>query len=614
MTPLPLIVGFGGVNPAGRVSFHHSFRRTVIDALPDHLVDRTFRSLCGLMGLEGDSTDVALRNYILDHTLIRRIEAFDPDAIAVNAAAQIAAEPNKPLSFVISRRQLPETVPDDWDIEEIDSGSLRVRLDVNADVLFPDTRASRVTSAGELPTGFDPSELYPSRSHPRGLEIAIYGASDAVRSTGLDWELVRQRVSPDEMAVFAASCMTQVDSEGNGGLLQAPWRGSRPSSKQAALGLAQMPADFVNAYVLGSLGCTGGMVGACATFLYNLRLGVEEIRNRRRRVAIVGAADATVTPEVIEGYRTMRALAEDDELCRLDGSDTVDNRRACRPFSSNAGFTMAESSVYVVLMDDELALEIGAEVYGSVADVYVNADGFKKSISSPGIGNYVTVGKALGLVRSIVGDEGVQKRTFVHAHGTGTPQNRTTESHILNEFAKAFRIEAWPVAAVKAYLGHTLGPASGDQLTSALGTWSDGIIPGIKTIDHLAEDVHSSNLHFPFDHIHVNKEQIDAVLVNSKGFGGNNATGVVLSPSFTNRMLESRHGAKSVGRYRTLRDKTVEQAAEYDEAAVDPSSTPIYKFGEDVLDGTELSISDHELSIPGFDSSVSFDVENPYQD
>ena len=35
------------------------------------------------------------------------------------------------------------------------------------------------------------------------------------------------------------------------------------------------------------------------------------------------------------------------------------------------------------------------------------------------------------------------------AHGTGTPQNRVTESAILNETARAFGIEGWPVAAVK---------------------------------------------------------------------------------------------------------------------------------------------------------------------
>ena len=38
---------------------------------------------------------------------------------------------------------------------------------------------SKVSSAGQLPTGFDPGALYQSRSHPRGLQLTVYGASDA---------------------------------------------------------------------------------------------------------------------------------------------------------------------------------------------------------------------------------------------------------------------------------------------------------------------------------------------------------------------------------------------------------------------------------------------------
>ena len=44
-------------------------------------------------------------------------------------------------------------------------------------------------------------------------------------------------------------------------------------------------------------------------------------------------------------------------------------------------------------MDDELAMQHGAQVMGSVGDVFVNADGYKKSIPGPGIGNYLTVAK-----------------------------------------------------------------------------------------------------------------------------------------------------------------------------------------------------------------------------
>ena len=178
----------------------------------------------------------------------------------------------------------------------------------------------------------------------------------------------------------------------------------------------------------------------------------------------------------------MGALAEDDALLKLDGRSEgrPDHTRACRPFAENCGFTLAEASQFVILFDDELALELGANIYGSVADVFVNADGFKKSIPGPGIGNYLTVGKAMGVVRAILGDKALANNTYMQAHGTGTPQNRVTESHIFNALAKNFGIRQWPVTAIKAFLGHSLACASGDQIIASLGVWHDGIIPGIK--------------------------------------------------------------------------------------------------------------------------------------
>ena len=210
-------------------------------------------------------------------------------------------------------------------------------------------------------------------------------------------------------------------------MLQNPLLGKRPTSKNGALGLPEMPGDFINAYVLGLAGGTAGIIGACASFLYNVKQGMDDIRSGAKRVVMVGNAEAPVIPDVIEAYRTMGALAEDEALMALDGSDAPDHRRACRPFSSNCGFTVGESAVYALLMDDELALEVGAEVLGSVADVFINADGYKKSIPGPGIGNYLTMGKAMGIARSVLGEAGLRRGTYVQSHGTGTPQNRVTD-------------------------------------------------------------------------------------------------------------------------------------------------------------------------------------------
>ena len=596
------------------MSSHHAYRRTVIDALGEQDAAETYRSLAGIMNVEGDPGDQLVREYVRNNTLVRRINIFDPDKVLVHRSATLAASSESPLTFVLPVRQLPEHVPETWALKKVSDDTVEISIDSPTEVLLPDRRVSRVTSAGQVPTGFDPGALYQSRNHPRGLQLTVYGASDAAHSVGIDWSELRRRVPPDAFAVYSGSAMGQLDQNGSGGMLQAPMIGKRPTSKQAALGLCEMPADFINAYILGSVGSTGAVIGACATFLYNLKQGIDDIRSGRRRVAMVGGAEAPITPEIVEGYRTMGALTEDEALMALDGINQVDNRRACRPFSDNAGFTLAEAAIYVVLMDDALALDLGVEIYGSVPDVFINADGFKKSIPSPGIGNYVTVAKAMATARSLVGNDGLQKRSYIHAHGTGTPQNRVTESEIMNELAKTFGITNWPVAAVKAYLGHTLAPAAGDQLTSALGTWKYGLIPGIATIDHLAEDVHASHLTIGSAHIERAPESLDVAFINSKGFGGNNATGLALSPYLTMKLLEKRHGRTDLLAHAQRNESVQDKVREYDQQASRGESTPIYQFGEGVLEGQDINLTDTTIQIPGFEQPIELNVPNAFSD
>jgi acetoacetyl-[acyl-carrier protein] synthase len=331
-------------------------------------------------------------------------------------------------------------------------------------------------------------------------------------------------------------------------------------------------------------------------------------------MVLVGNSEAPVVPEVIEGYRTMGALMEDEQIMALDGTDVPDNRRACRPFSDNGGFTVAESAVYALLMDDELALSLGARILGAVPGVFVNADGYKKSIPGPGIGNYLTVGRAMGLARAILGEEGLRHRTHMQAHGTGTPQNRVTESHILDELARINGIDAWPVGAVKAYLGHSMAPAGGDQLAAVLGTWAHGWLPGITTIDHIAEDVHRSNLDLPMAHKELDADQMEGAFINSKGFGGNNATGLFLSPAVTTRMLTRRWGADRMRAHERAHEKVNQRAAEYDARADDSDTKAIYQFGEGVVDGDDLTLTPEEIRVPGFAKPVNLRLDNPFPD
>ncbi|MDD7804674.1 MAG: beta-ketoacyl synthase [Endozoicomonas sp. (ex Botrylloides leachii)] len=609
MSKLPVIVAQGGISSAGRTSGFHGYRRLVIDALCQRDKQHTLKALAVLDSRENSDTEQA----ILDNSLVRRLDnsLFDSRAIYHHHALDM----QQCSTLVLSDRRLPNPLPKGWAVIKREQG--RVHLNVSAPhrLMLPSNRAIAVNAAGQLPTGFHPEKLYQSRHHPRSLAMTIYGASDAIHSSGLDWNGLKDQLSPDQIAVYAGSAMSQLDTNGNGGLLQARLLGKRVTSKQCPLGFAEMSADFINAYILGSLGETGTSMGACATLLYNLQKGVETIRMGKHRLVIVGNSEAPITPEIIDGYATMGALASDDALRKLDhlsAAEDPDWRRSCRPFGNNCGFVLAESSQYFVLMDDELALSCGAEILGAVGDVFIHADGYKKSISAPGAGNYLTVARAAALGRAIGGEETLRKGSFVQAHGTGTPQNRVTESHIINEVAKAFGIEQWPVSAVKSYVGHSIGAAAGDQIMSALGSWRYGWLPGISTIDGLAEDVHSEALNIVQRHYQLDRANAGLALVNAKGFGGNNATALMLSPQLTQKMLMARHGGQVMKRWEIAQERTIARQTEYEQRSLLGTTELIYQFGMGVLSDQDLAINDKQIKIEGYGKPINLEVENPF--
>ncbi len=614
MKNLPVIVGFGGINAAGRSSGFHAYKRMVCDVLSAQEMASTWSDLAHRMGLDSEPqglTDACLAR-IKQGTLLRRIDGFNPEEVVVHHQATI--HPNGQALALhlkkhksLSAKYVHSTDP----ATDVHDGAVMVNEPL--DILLQDTMKLSVSSGGNIPTGFDPGTLYASHHHPRGLKLTVYAASDALNALGLEWNTILEHIQPDEVSVYGGSALSQIDEYSLAGMIGNPLRGERLTSKMMALSLAEMPADFVNSYLVNSVGSTGNHVGACATYLYNLRQGLLDIREGRARVVIIINAEAPVVPEVIEGFRVMGALATDESLCALDGQASPNHRRACRPFSTNTGFTLGESAQCVVLMDDALALTLGATIYGSVADVFINADANKKSIASPGIGNYITVAKATALAKVMLGEEGLQ-HTYVQAHGTGTPQNRTTESHILNEVAKTFAIKAWPVTAVKSYVGHSVGAAGGDQMMAALGVWHYGWIPGITSIDHIAPDVSHSHLSILMNHRYVGEQgcEMKAVIINSKGFGGNNASALILSPQETMRMLDKKHGSQALVDHQQKNQHIREKSAQQDEQACLGQERMVYIFGEAVMDQSCVSLTTTTVSLSTFIKDIELPSKNPY--
>ena len=571
---LAIITGFGGINSAGRSSSYLSYKNMVFDSLPSKEQLEVLQDLAVLQGKvepvgrswetsSGDTID--LKKYLADNSsnirsdsMVRELERdlYDKDGVILD---QIGA-----------------------------------------------------SAAGQLPKGFDPSSLYPARQHPKALQMTVFGMGDALGQLGIDWKKIQEKVSPDEVAVFSGAAIGQLDGFGFGGLMQSRLKGSRASSKNLALGLVEMSADFINAYILGSVGRTGHVVGACATFLYNLQMGKEAIESGSARFVVVGGAEAPITPEIVDGFYAMSALSDDKRMMEMQAqhnenlSDGPHQEKACRPFGQNAGMVLGESAQFIILMDDALVVELGAEVYGCVSAVSSHSDGFKSSISGPGIGNYITMAKCMAEAEKIIGFKKLRSRTFVHAHGTGTPANRTTESHILNEVAKTYGIKSLPVTGIKSYLGHSMAPASGDQLTSTLGTWDQGIIPGIHSTSSVADDVYQDNLNILLDDQIQEKGFFSAAFLNAKGFGGNNASALLLSPEESISLLNKKYSTTKMKNYISKNKEVVLKSNKHNKQCLKGNYNIIYKFNENVLQGEEdVMIEKDKISLKGFKRSVN---------
>ena len=638
MTNLPVITGLGGVNPAGRSSGNHSYRRIIFESLSETEKLETQLALASLMGkiskqdgqwlnesgepVKADTHLKSIGQELLNQTLIRKLETnlFDPQKVHFHSRMTVEPDQKRGLIFDLHRKQIPGTIPPGWKIKDSPTNPDMVSVEAvdSFDILVDQFENTKVNSAGQLPTGFNPAHFYQSRNHPRTLQMTVYAASDAINSLGIEWDLVNKHVHPDQIGVYAGSAMGQLDYNGFGGLLQAKILGRKVTAKQMPLGYAEMPGDFINAYLLGNLGSNGTNVAACATFLYNLRHAVRDIQSGSHKVVIVGTSEAPIFPESIDGFVTMNALADDESLRKLDNlsvDQEIDHRRACRPFSNNTGFTLGESAQYIVLFDEKLALDLGANILGSVNEVFIAADGYKKSITSPGLGNYISMAKATAATRNLIGEKGLKQRSYVQAHGTGTPQNRLTESHILSQVAKTFKVDNWPITAVKSYVGHSVSTSAGDQMVSTLGVFNHGVIPGILSINGvIADDVTRDRLDFLTKHRDAGRENIDATIINSKGFGGNNASASILSPHFTKKMLEKRYGKEALKDYYRRNEKVKEATANYDRVTSEGKNNVIYKFDNNVLGSESIAISESSISINNIDNDISLEIENNYQD
>ena len=152
------------------------------------------------------------------------------------------------------------------------------------------------------------------------------------------------------------------------------------------------------------------------------------------------------------------------------------------------------------------------------------------------------------------------------------------------------------------------------QLAATLGSFKYQIIPGIKTIDQVADDVHQQRLLISTRDIDRSQLPLEVGFINSKGFGGNNASAVVLAPSVVERMLKKRYGAEAFEAWQQRREQTRAAAEAYNQRALKGRLDIIYNFGQNMIDESAISISDAQIQVPGFNKALTFRTDERFKD
>ncbi|MGV3592772.1 MAG: beta-ketoacyl synthase, partial [Gammaproteobacteria bacterium] len=87
----------------------------------------------------------------------------------------------------------------------------------------------------------------------------------------------------------------------------------------------------------------------------------------------------------------------------------------------------------------------------------------------------------------------------------------------------------------------------------------------------------------------------------------------ILSPAFTRRMLEAKHGRGALGEWQKRNEKVAENAAAYEARTNHELVAPIYNYDHDVREGRDLSYNGNSLTLRGY-AAIDLDMPNPYPD
>ena len=257
----------------------------------------------------------------------------------------------------------------------------------------------------------------------------------------------------------------------------------------------------------GLMGPNHAVVTACSTGAHSIGDAARMIKDDDADIMLAGGAEATICPIGIAGFAQARALST---------AFNDQPEKASRPYDKDRdGFVMGEGAGVIVLEEYEHAKRRGAKIYGEIIGYGLSGDAHHVTAPHPeGSGAFRSMEMALrksGLQPSDI--------DYINAHGTSTPMGDELELGAVRRlFGNA--IANVSMSSTKSAIGHLLGGAGAVESIFCLLALRDQIVPPTLNLDNPSEGTAGVDL-VPHQ---AKKREVRAVLNNSFGFGGTNAS------------------------------------------------------------------------------------------
>ena len=237
---------------------------------------------------------------------------------------------------------------------------------------------------------------------------------------------------------------------------------------------------------------------ACSTSAHCIGHAAELIQLGKQDIIIAGGAE--------QEHWTSSSMF--DAMGALSSQYNDSPEKASRPFDVDRdGFVIAGGSGMLILEEEEHALKRNAPIIARIEGYCANSDGYDM-VSPSGEGARRCMSEAIEAFGSDV--------DYINAHGTSTPVGDLAELGAIKEvFGKSAPI----IGSTKSMTGHSLGATGAQEaIYSILMMQNNFIAPSIN-IDNLVEEAEGLKIAQS-----MMKHELNAVMSNSFGFGGTNAS------------------------------------------------------------------------------------------